>query len=182
MKLNQILMVSSLFALCACGSDSVKDTLGITRKAPDEFKVVARPPLSVPPQFNLLPPSNSAESPTMLPADKKAQSLLLGKPIENNDKATSSESQFLKNIKADKADPKVRDTLVQQKNDAQEKKEESSWWNGFSGTEKKEGLVDAKAEAERLKTNKAAGKAVTEGETPETKDKDRGVLRDWLGW
>ena len=42
--------------------------------------------------------------------------------------------------------------------------------------------MDAKGEAERIKKDEAAGKPVTEGETPEIKDKDRGWFREWLGW
>ncbi len=210
MKIKILLAGCSLLVLAACGSGSVKETLGINRKAPDEFRVVARPPLSVPPQFNLQPPSASAESPTVVPADKQAKSLVIGggaakegdtfslkqgaadtavTPVSSaplsktaGESSSNSEQQFLKKIGADKADPKVRDELVQQQISVQEKKEEAGWWNVFSAPEKKEALVDASGEAERIKANKEAGKPVTEGQTPEAKDKDRGWLREWIGW
>ncbi len=224
MKLSARMMFTTcgLLALTACGNGTVKETLGLSRKPPDEFKVVSRPPLSVPPQFNLRPPSNSAESPIIVPADKQAKSIITGTPVKNgddnsfdlragsadtavmpvdsspidspsgskskksasiSDDSSSSESQFMKNIGADRADPKVREELTQQKIAAQEKKEETSWWSGFTGTsEKKETMVDAKAEAKRIQDNKSANKPVTEGNTPEIKDKDHGILGNIFGW
>jgi|CXWL01.1.fsa_nt_gi hypothetical protein len=226
-KLSVLFTTCSLLSLTACGGGTVKDTLGIGRKAPDEFRVVSRPPLSVPPQFNLRPPSANAESPTVVPADKQAQSIITGTAVKTKtskntkddentfdlkdgdadtavtpvDSATlpsvatkkgdkksaseksSNESGFLKKIGADKADPTVRDTLVQQKIEAQEKQEEGSWWSNITATkDKKETLVNAKKEAERIQKNKAENKPVTEGETPEVKDKDRGVLGNIFGW
>ena len=220
MKLPYIILTTcSLLTLSACGSTSVKETLGIGRKAPDEFRVVSRPPLSVPPQFNLRPPSASAESPIIIPSDKQAKSIITGNPIQTESDSGSSkadtavipveftpldpvtskkgkktaladpdtsskDSQFLKNIGTDKADPKVRDELVQQKMDAQEQKEEASWWSSITSStaNKKETLVNAKEEAKRIQTNKAGNKPVTEGETPEVKDKDHGVLGNIFGW
>jgi hypothetical protein len=219
MKLTQTLITYSLTAsmvvLSACSSTTVKDTLGITRKAPDEFRVVSRPPLYVPPEFNLQPPTNGVESASVIPADKQAQKLVLsaGKTSKKSDdgevfnlkqggvdtavipvssaplskvgseKISSSEQQFLKNIGAEKSDPKVRDALTQQVIEKQEKQEDASWWDIFSATrEKKDPLVNSKEEAARIKANKGAGKPVTEGATPEVKDTDRGILRDWFGW
>ena len=142
MKSSILLATCSLLALTACGGGTVKETLGIGHKAPDEFRVVARPPLSMPPQFNLRPPSANAASPTVIPADKQAKSIITGSKItiddegvstvdtavttvdssplpsatsEKKNKKLSTESEFMKNIGVDKADPKVRDELIQQK-------------------------------------------------------------------
>lgn len=215
MKLPILFTACSVLALTACGGGTVKDVLGVGRKAPDEFRVVSRPPLSVPPQFNLRPPSSGAASPIVVPADKQAEAIVTGNSVQINNggindggignvdtavtpvesspldspasrkdgKRSSGESQFLKNIGVDKADPKVRDELIQQKIAAQEKKEEASWWDVFSSTpEKKETLVDAKAESKRIQTNKAENKPITEGKTPEVKDKDRGLIGNIFGW
>lgn len=215
MKLSKLYLLSlscSILTLTSCSGTTVKDTLGIGRRAPDEFKVVSRPPLSVPPQFNLRPPSNTATSPTVVPADKQAQSIIVGRnqddnnfdlneavadtavtPVESDNlpspgtktaaKASrSAESTFMKNIGVDQADPTVRDTLVQQKIEVEEKRDEAAWWDFYSSKpEKKDPLVNAKGEAERIQKNKADNKPVTEGKTPETKDKDRGLLGDLLG-
>ena len=199
MKLKQLLIACSALTLAACSTTTVKDTLGIDRKAPDEFRVVSRPPLYIPPDFNLQPPTSGVASASVIPADKQAQSLVFNlkqskvdtavapvssTPLPKIDKnASSGEQQFLKNIGAAKADPKVRDELTQQAIVKQEKQEESSWWDIFSSArDKKEPLVDAKGEAARIKADKATGKPVTEGETPEVKSGDKGWFREWLGW
>lgn len=218
MKPGILFTASTLLLLTACAGNSVKETLGIGHKPPDEFRVVSRPPLSVPPQFNLRPPASGAQSQSIVPADRKAQSIITGSST-GKDKAgniavddgnvfdlkegsvdtavtpvdsvslppataqeNAGESQFLKNIGVDKADPKVRDTLAQQRIAAQEKREEASWWNILSTPEKKETLVDAKAEAKRIQENKAENKPITEGKTPEVKDKDHGILGNIFGW
>jgi hypothetical protein len=194
----------SLVALAACSGNSVKDTLGISRKPPDEFRVVSRPPLSVPPQFNLRPPSATDEAPGVAPADKQAQSIITGTApdtqtntfilspngdatapttLKSGAKPESPESEFLKKAGADKADPNVRNALVEEHITTQEKQEDSSWWNVMSTTpDKKESLVDAKKETQRIEKNEEEGKPVTEGETPEVKGRDTGVLGRILGY
>lgn len=46
--------------LISCGGN---DQLGYAKSAPDEFNVVRRAPLIVPPEFNLLPPSSTNARP-----------------------------------------------------------------------------------------------------------------------
>jgi hypothetical protein len=176
----------------------VQSTLGIEREAPDEFRVVSRPPLSVPPQFNLRPPSVTGEpSPTNIPTDQQARSLVTGSEtfsLKENTAApaakkalpgttlNNAESLLLKNAGAESSDPTVRTTLVEERIAVQEKKEESSWWDFTSWkSDPKDPMVKAKEEAERIKKNQEAGKPVTEGETPQTKGKDRGILGHILG-
>lgn len=159
----------SMLILTSCGgAANIKDTLGIGRKAPDEFRVVSRPPLSVPPQFSLRPPSSGLASPIITPADTQAQSIVTGIQPKNNNSNVfnlkegsaqtavtpvnsaslssigsggnthSGESQFLQNIGIDEADPKIREELVQKEIKILEKKQESSWWNVFSSTKKEQ--------------------------------------------
>jgi hypothetical protein len=204
-------LVFAALALGACDGGSVKDTLGLSKKAPDEFRVVSRPALSVPPQFNLRPPSISDVSPTHTPADRQAQSLVLGTPLNSQSgdtyslepptdaavmpvqagpvgsakplgAATPGESQLLKNAGAAQADPRVRQQLTEEKNSIVTQEEESSWWDIMGSKQQKEPLVDAKGEANRIEQNKAQGKPVTEGETPETKGRDTGTLGRILGY
>jgi hypothetical protein len=66
-----------LCGLTACGGSNVRETLGLNRAAPDEFKVVSRPPLSVPPEFFLEPPRPGEPPRESEKARDKAASLLL---------------------------------------------------------------------------------------------------------
>ena len=200
MKYWPYIVALSALSLSACGSSTVKDTLGLTRSAPDEFRVVSRPPLSVPPQFTLRPPSNGSDVPGQKSASDQAESLVMGgkavdtavEPVSVKDtskrktvdnKASGAESQFLKNAGADKADPKIRDSLVEEQYSIEDKKDKSSWWDVIpADTDKKEPLVDAKKEADRIKKNDQEGEPVVKGETPEVKDKDTGVLGKIFGY
>ena len=61
-------MVSMVLGLSALtmvtsGCSSVDEALGKTKSAPDEFEVVVRPPLTLPPNFNLNPENDTAEAP-----------------------------------------------------------------------------------------------------------------------
>ena len=72
------LALFGLLALAACGGD-VKETLGLNKEAPDEFVVVSRPPLVVPPDFDLQPPRPGAEPPHVPTTEQMAHDALLGK-------------------------------------------------------------------------------------------------------
>lgn len=181
--------------IAACGESTVRDTLGIGRKAPDEFRVVSRPPLSVPPDFSLRPPGEAGQ---MLPgeaAPEKAKTLLMGddgsglKPgsaetavqaVTSTGLESPADTQFLSNAGADKADPAVR-TQLGAETVAQEE-EDKSLLEKLREPFSAQPTVDAEKEAERLKENKAAGKPVTEGETPTETPKDTGTLGRIFGY
>ena len=48
---------------CSGGMSGIRSTLGITKEAPDEFGVVSRAPLSLPPDYTLRPPQTGALRP-----------------------------------------------------------------------------------------------------------------------
>ena len=54
--LLKICIISISIILCGCG-EVVKEKIGLIKKAPDEFQVYKSKPLSVPPNFELRPPS-----------------------------------------------------------------------------------------------------------------------------
>jgi hypothetical protein len=64
-------------SLALSGCSNVKDTLGLNREGPDEYRVVARPPLSVPPDFELRPPGSFAGANTQSDTREQARSLVL---------------------------------------------------------------------------------------------------------
>lgn len=201
MKIRSCAGWLALVALSACSSSTVKDTLGLYRSAPDEYRVVARPPLSVPPQFGLRPPSNTDLPPGQVKASEQAEAVVLrgempsqtggeapakpakeGKAKPTATRTTSADANFLKKLGADQADPKVRDALVEEQYQRIEEKESGSWVDKFDWmNEKGDPLVDAKKEAERIKTNEDTGQPVTEGETPQRSSPETGFLGKILG-
>ena len=40
------------------GCSKIRQSAGVTRKAPDEFQVIENPPLVIPPNYSLIPPIN----------------------------------------------------------------------------------------------------------------------------
>jgi len=77
MSTTRFVTIALCMMLAACGSD-VKETLGLNHKAPDEFDVYARPPLTIPPEFNLRPPGQGPEYMSGQPADIAAHNKVLG--------------------------------------------------------------------------------------------------------
>src|SRR3954471_4751762 len=53
----------ALLAPAVAGCSSTKEMLGLTKRSPDEFQVVSRAPLSMPPDFSLRPPTPGAPRP-----------------------------------------------------------------------------------------------------------------------
>jgi len=59
------LVMLSLSTLGGCAQGSVQEALGMGKRAPDEFAVVKRAPLIVPPDFDLRPPDPGAPRPNV---------------------------------------------------------------------------------------------------------------------
>lgn len=67
------------FGLGGCGSgDTVGETLGYEQKGPDEMAVIKRPPLVVPPDYNLRPPRPGDQAEKGQAASDEARKTLLG--------------------------------------------------------------------------------------------------------
>ncbi len=74
--LGRLAVVGTLAALVgACGS--VREELGLTKQAPDEFSVVTKAPLILPPDYALRPPEPGAPRPQELQPQQQAQRALL---------------------------------------------------------------------------------------------------------
>ena len=200
MRPTRYLLPISLLALTACTGQEVQETFGMNRKAPDEFVVYSRPPLSVPPEFDLKPPRPGEESPAVLTTEAQARELLLGtrkkpatldeaaatvdprvetavEPVLEANAPSGAQSSFLSKAGVDKADPKIREALGKDVIEAPKKKKKAeSLYESIVGENKDEPVVDAKGEAERIRDNRDKGKPVTEGETPTQDEKSKSML------
>ena len=198
MKFNRFFTVSHTLAMLACtvalsgcDSSSVADTLGMSREAPDEFTVVSRPPLSVPPEFNLRPP-RPGEAPLGATANETAQGLLLGKelkktpsleavsptapptavtPVVVREATSGAAEKFLSRAGAGSADENIRSQLGTDVTTPADTSKAKSLLEKLSGAGKDEPVLDAKKEAERLRANKDTGKPATEGDVQVEKPK-----------
>ncbi len=98
-----------LFLLTGC--DSVKQTLGLNRSQPDEFMVVDRPALSIPPNVTLKPPTSVK---TGVPRKRhQAQELVLKPPASAYILPSQAESDLLSKAKADQNPADIR-TMIEE--------------------------------------------------------------------
>ena len=56
---KKVALVALIISVGGC--EGVREAAGIAKKAPDEFAVVTRAPLSMPPDYGLRPPRPGAE-------------------------------------------------------------------------------------------------------------------------
>lgn len=169
-------------SLTACGGDSIRDTLGYGKSAPDEFTIVTKAPLVMPPDFSLRPPQPGAPRPqeaNMQPS-VGAQRALTG-DVEasgtGEQGVTDGERVLLANTGADAADPRIRQVVNTETRSLIEQDktfvDDVIFWRK-PGVAPDERLVDSRAEAQRIQQNEAEGKDITEGETPTVTPKKEG--------
>ena len=178
---NKILILIMCAVLSSCNGD-IKEALGLNHKGPDEFQVVSRPPLNIPPEFNLRPPLNGADNVSRVPAVEQAHNQVLGtKPVINNlesvsatDLPNGSDAQLLKNAGANVADPTIRQKILDDKENGLPNQNSPY----LLGANKADTQVDSDKEAKRLKDNKAENKPTTAGDTPVVAPKSSGILGD----
>ena len=58
-----LVLTGSLALLAGCSGDQLTRTFGLARDSPDEHTVTTLAPLSIPPDYNLRPPSPGAPHP-----------------------------------------------------------------------------------------------------------------------
>ena len=98
------LVILAGFALSGC--ESTRNALGLNKVVPDEFRVVTKAPLVVPPNFALRPPAPGEPRPQELQPDSVARQALLGE--RDAVSRTQGEQLFVAQAGADKADPLAR--------------------------------------------------------------------------
>jgi hypothetical protein len=171
--LTTLLLLSTALPLVAC--EGTKEQLGLTRRTPDEFAVVQRAPLEMPPDFYLRPPTPGAARPQEQTVEAQAQTAIMGAPRAAKGTSKGESALLQKTGATTQADPTIRSTINAETAAiaAAEKPTVQRILDIGGDTEGKiDGpapVVDPVAEAQRLKANKQAGKPVTDGVTPTIK-------------
>ena len=109
MSLNRVLAASALVAvagLSLAGCSSTRSALGMTKVTPDEFRVVSKAPLVVPPDYALRPPAPGEPRPQELQPESAARTALLGQ--REAQARSDGEKLLVAKAGADKADPLIR--------------------------------------------------------------------------
>ena len=161
---------SLLLSLPACSG--LKQTLGMEPVAPDEFQVIARAPLSLPPDYSLRPPRPGAHRPQdVAPTDQARQTVFnaVEKPVPPPAPADRSagEAALLKGAGAGTADSSIRQLVT--KESSRYKEEERGFVNSLlfwqGSTAAPDETIDPAQEAQRLQ-QKAADSASSPADKP----------------
>ncbi|MEQ9643449.1 MAG: DUF3035 domain-containing protein [Alphaproteobacteria bacterium] len=171
----------ALLAMGLAACSGVKEELGLAKSSPDEFTVVRKAPLVMPPNFTLRPPVPGTRRNQDLKPTETARAALLNRdgravPVDAGDR-TGGEVAMLKQAGALGTDDSIRQ-VIESETSALAARDNSFvdrliFWQPRlpSGT-----VVDPTKEAQRLRGNAATGEPVTKGETPVIERRKRGIL------
>jgi hypothetical protein len=199
-RMAVVLVAVAALALSACG-DSTKRALGLERTPPDEFAVVPRAPLSQPPDFNLRPPRPGADDLTTLSTREQARQAVFrgdvpadnsrtgtdrlrfgtgpatqAAPRENVTRNTTGESALLSRAGALETDPLIRSQVDRES--AVLVEENENFVRNLLGLKQDSpgSVVDAGAEARRIREAQALGVPPSEGEQTPTIERTNNSL------
>lgn len=200
-------MTPALFivvGLALAGCDQAREQLGLNKQAPDEFTVVTKAPLVIPPDFTLRPPRPGAKRPqetaprdtareavveagggaraTQVRTATAAQAALSAAgsqpaTVTTTTMAASSETALLREAGALGVDPSIREQVNRETTQLAEK--DSSFAERLIFWQPKVpfgSTLDAGKEAQRLREVAASGGEPTEGDSPVVVRRKRGWL------
>jgi hypothetical protein len=185
-------MALACAALALTGCDSIRSAAGMSKAAPDEFAVVTKAPLIMPPDYNLRPPRpGAAPLNQTLPTQAAQASLFSNDPAAVASTITGKYSQgeklLLANAGAAVTNPTIRQQIAA--DNANLEASDPSFTDRLlfsTPTDQNGHPVNADAEAERL-GKKSAEKMTTQG----TADQDDPTATDnsdddsddgWFSW
>jgi len=149
--MKKLLFIMLVFALAGCSN--AREQLGLTRTSPDEFKVVKRAPLSMPPSYQLSEPRPGAARPQEQAPSEEARQAVLGKAAKGSESISEAEAALLQQTGADQADPEIRRIVDAESGEVDESQkpvaERLLGLGGFGG-DPEGNVIDPKEEAERL--------------------------------
>lgn len=99
-----VLLIGAAGGLAGC--QSTQAALGMTKVTPDEFRVVTKAPLVLPPDYSLRPPAPGEPRPQELQPESAARTALLG--VREGEVRSDGEKLLVTRAGADHADPLIR--------------------------------------------------------------------------
>lgn len=175
----------ALVALALSGCSEARRAIGLDRNSPDEFAVVSRAPLSMPPDMRLAPPRPGAMRPQEATTSQVAaatvfggaSSSALGMKTPSPRNASAGESVLLAKAGADRAEPGIRNKVDQETSALVVA--DKRWVDTLLFWQTQEPpyqVVDPKKESQRLREAQAQGKPVNEGVVPTIERKRKAPL------
>lgn len=169
--------VNLILTLCAAsfvlaGCSGAKEQLGLEKQVPDEFAVVKRAPLALPPNYTLRPPRPGAQRPQEQSTDDIARQTIFGEETTETEgnvvpAGTSADTLLLQQAGSNRADPSIRAKIdAELEIQAEDNRPVAEKLLGLGSDQQPARVVNAKEESARIRSNVETGKSVTEGETP----------------
>lgn len=162
------LVAVCLLALAAaplCGCTDLRSAIGLDKRIPDEFSVVSRAPLAVPPDFELRPPEPGAQPTQEVPPETQARDAVFRAgqqgtlPPAGGDRS-AGEDDFLRAAGATTADSRIRQEITHDRevapDDERSFADELLFWRSPPPL-KSDQPIDPAKEAERIKEAQAGG-------------------------
>jgi hypothetical protein len=107
MKFTRVAAAALLLGAAGlAGCDSASRAFGLTKVTPDEFRVVTKAPLTLPPDYSLRPPQPGEPRPQELQPESAARQAIEGQ--RQGDVRSDGERLFVAQAGADRADPLIR--------------------------------------------------------------------------
>lgn len=156
--------LACVLALSGCGA--VGKSLGLDKQPPDEFNVVTRAPLELPPSYDSLPePSPGMQRPQELKPQDQAMAVLLGGAVATTPSASMGEDMLLAEANADAAEPDIRETVDLEHDQIAS---EEDWMQTLQfwrdNPDETAVVIDPVKEEQRLQNNAALGLPANEGD------------------
>jgi hypothetical protein len=152
------ILTLGVLAVAALGA-----TACASNRTPDEFRVVRKAPLTVPPDYNLRPPAPGEGRPQELQPDAQARVAVFGTDLGRD--ASQGEKLFITQAGGDATDRTVRQQVDYDSAQTLRKNRSFADMILSFGQGPREPVVDAAAEAERLRAEGEVAKEVTGGGT-----------------
>jgi hypothetical protein len=180
-----VIVAALLVVGALCGCSDTRRALGLEKAPPDEFNVVSRAPLSMPPQYQLRPPAPGSNRPQENTVQQQARQSVFRagqseqKPATNLAQGGRSDAEMvlLRQAGAGEGDANIRQVVNAEA--TRQLDADRSYIDMLLFWRKPEQpgqVIDARAEQQRLRENVALGRPATEGETPIIQRKKKALL------
>lgn len=183
-------LIAAALLLAGCESN-LGNLFGYQRGGPDEFSVVKRAPLTLPPDFGLRAPDPDADELNRVTPRATARAALVGNSLTPRQQQrlvrekvaqgnSPSEVALLAKASALNADSEIR-RIVDDESESLARENASFVDDLLFWKEPKlpGAVVDAEGESKRLQENSSLGRPVTEGETPTITTEKEEPLFKW---
>ena len=118
-KFHTFLVLSIVsISLMGCGSELAK-VLGTNKMPPDEFTILTKPLLIIPPEYNLRPPAEGEVRPEPQQSSRELQAILFGNSSAS-DQFSTSELNVMTGSGVGESIPNIREVLDSEMRDVED--------------------------------------------------------------